>query len=222
MQHPEQRLALNYWKLCRNGEVTGAQRKLIEEQAGFREKDLGKEAHRWPAPAEEVREATTERAERPGPRRVEREEASYARDRGQDLESRQEKQRPTQQSQWKDEPWRPVGEWARSIREGEEEPEEAMVVKCLQLMSEGHFKPNQQIMLTQPHNEHQVCLLENMVQYLGVTSKISTRASTAAASGVAVVAASGDGEELAGRVAARVAQRPRLAAAAARRGRERA
>jgi hypothetical protein len=45
---------------------------------------------------------------------------------------------------------------ANSIEDvDEEESEESMIVKCLQLMSEGHFKPNQQIMLTQPHNEHE-------------------------------------------------------------------
>ena len=74
---------------------------------------------------------------------------------------------------------------AGSLEGAEEESEEAMIVKCLQLMSEGHFKPNQHIMLSQPHNEQEVCLLENMVQYLGVTSKISTASGTDGASGVA-------------------------------------
>jgi hypothetical protein len=69
-----------------------------------------------------------------------------------------------------------------SIEEGEDPnpPEEILVVRFLQLMCEGHYLPNQDIMREQPNNPISYNLLDDFVLYLTVLSRIPCRTSTVA------------------------------------------
>ena len=59
--------------------------------------------------------------------------------------------------------------------------EEIIIVRFLQLMCEGHYLPNQNIMREQPNNTVSVNLLDDFVQYLNCLSRIPCRTSTDAA-----------------------------------------
>ena len=72
--------------------------------------------------------------------------------------------------------------------EGEVElPDNIILVRMLQLMCEGHFLPNQDIMRTQPNNHTKVNLLDTFVEYIQVLDDIKCRTSTDAATKVADV-----------------------------------
>jgi hypothetical protein len=60
-------------------------------------------------------------------------------------------------------------------------PEELLLVRFLQLMCEGHYLPNQDIMREQPNNLVSFNLLEEFVKYLGCLSRIPCRTSTVTA-----------------------------------------
>jgi hypothetical protein len=66
------------------------------------------------------------------------------------------------------------------LEEGEdpEPPEDILLVRMLQLMSEGHFGPNQDIMREQPGNLVQVNLLDDFVNYLNAISRLPCQTST--------------------------------------------
>jgi hypothetical protein len=73
--------------------------------------------------------------------------------------------------------------------EDEEEPplpEEIILIRFLQLTCEGHFKPNQDILRSQPLNHHTVNLLDDFVQYLQTLALYPCRTSTVAS--LAVIA----------------------------------
>ena len=57
-------------------------------------------------------------------------------------------------------------------------PEEIIVIRFIQLMSEGHFRPNQDIMLEQPFNAVSFNLLSDFVNYLNALSRICCQTST--------------------------------------------
>ena len=57
-------------------------------------------------------------------------------------------------------------------------PEEVVVVRFMQLMCEGHYKNNQDIMREQPNNRSSVNLLDDLVVYLNTVSRIVCRTST--------------------------------------------
>ena len=59
-------------------------------------------------------------------------------------------------------------------------PQDFMVLRFLQLMSEGHYLPNQDIMRDQPHNVVSINLLDDFVNYLNCLSRIPCRTSTVA------------------------------------------
>ncbi len=60
-------------------------------------------------------------------------------------------------------------------------PPEIILIRMLQLMCEGHFQPNQDIMREQPNNFVQVNLLDDFVSYLQALDGIKCRTSTVAA-----------------------------------------
>eukprot|EP00605_Chrysophyceae_sp_TOSAG23-4_P000595 GSChrysophyteH1.ASY1.ANO1.672.1 assembled CDS len=64
---------------------------------------------------------------------------------------------------------------AVTLEEGEEPdlPDEIILVRMLQLMSEGHYRPNQDIMREQPNNRLTVNLLDDFVQYLQILDDTS-------------------------------------------------
>lgn len=64
-------------------------------------------------------------------------------------------------------------------------PDELILVRCLQLMCEGHYRPNQDIMREQPNNNGTVNLLDDFVMYLQTLDAIKCRTSTTAALSVA-------------------------------------
>ncbi len=69
------------------------------------------------------------------------------------------------------------------ILEEEEEPDlpdMIILIRMLQLMCEGHYKPNQDIMREQPNNATTVNLLDDFVEYLKVLDGIKCRTSSAA------------------------------------------
>lgn len=76
-------------------------------------------------------------------------------------------------------------EWNGTIVLGEEEdpelPEEIIIVRFLQLMSEGHYQENQDIMREQPSNDISINLLDDFVDYLSTLSRIPCRTSSDAA-----------------------------------------
>lgn len=80
-------------------------------------------------------------------------------------------------------------DWRKIIilPEGEDPspPEEIWMIRFLQLMCEGHFKPNQDIMREQPNNAYSYNLLDDFVNYLNCLSRIPCRTSTVASIRVA-------------------------------------
>ena len=70
-----------------------------------------------------------------------------------------------------------------TLNEGEDPnlPDEIILVRCLQLMCEGHFHPNQDIMRQQPQNRITINLLDDFVQYVQALDGIKCRTSTTAA-----------------------------------------
>ena len=79
-------------------------------------------------------------------------------------------------------------EWNEVITLEEDEdpdlPEEIIIIRFLQLMSEGHYQPNQDIVRDQPLNHMSVNLLDYFVNYMTSLSRIRCRTSTQA--GIAV------------------------------------
>lgn len=73
------------------------------------------------------------------------------------------------------------------LEEGEEPnlPDELIFIRFLQLMSEGHYLPNQDIVREQPHNANKFNLLDDLVAYLGCLSRLHCRTSTNASIRVA-------------------------------------
>ncbi len=73
------------------------------------------------------------------------------------------------------------------LKEGEEPniPETVLLVRMLQLMSEGHFHPNQEIMREQPNAPVSANLLDDLVAYIKCLSQIHCRTSTVASIRVA-------------------------------------
>jgi hypothetical protein len=59
-------------------------------------------------------------------------------------------------------------------------PDEIIVVRFLQLMCEGHYLPNQDIMREQPNNPHSYNLLDDLVVYLNCLTRIPCRTSSTA------------------------------------------
>ena len=74
--------------------------------------------------------------------------------------------------------------WNGEIILGEDEepspPDEILIVRFLQLMCEGHFLPNQDIMREQPTNSVSYNLLDDFVSYLNTLSRLPCRTSTCA------------------------------------------
>jgi hypothetical protein len=73
-------------------------------------------------------------------------------------------------------------------------PQSIMLVKCLQLMCEGHYQPNQDALRAQTSEENPAIVIPNaqsenildpMVAYLNSVSKLGTRVATAGAQAVA-------------------------------------
>lgn len=59
-------------------------------------------------------------------------------------------------------------------------PRDIILIRCLQLMCEGHFMPNQDLLRDQPNNLITVNLLEDLVQYLQALDPIKCKTSSAA------------------------------------------
>ncbi|RYG58826.1 hypothetical protein EON64_20895, partial [archaeon] len=80
-------------------------------------------------------------------------------------------------------------EWNQVIvlEEGQEPkpPDEILIVRFLQLMCEGHYLANQDIMREQPNNNVSYNLLDDLVNYLNCLSRFPCRTSTTAAIRVA-------------------------------------
>jgi hypothetical protein len=66
----------------------------------------------------------------------------------------------------------------RSDAGDQEEIPELLVMKLMQLMCEGHFKPNQQVFKDQPFNHKSYDLLGSMVKICGACSTVNSRSST--------------------------------------------
>jgi len=75
------------------------------------------------------------------------------------------------------------------LEEGEDPalPDEIILVRCLQLMCEGHYGPNQDIFREQPNNVVSINLLDDFVLYLQALDNIKCRTSTAAESAVSAL-----------------------------------
>lgn len=73
-------------------------------------------------------------------------------------------------------------DWRKVIilKDGEEPkpPEEIWIIRFLQLMCEGHFQPNQDILREQRNNAYSYNLLDDFVVYLNCLSRIPCRTST--------------------------------------------
>jgi hypothetical protein len=69
------------------------------------------------------------------------------------------------------------------LKEGEEPapPDEILLLRFLQLMCEGHYLPNQDIMREQPNNPVSYNLLDDFVSYLNCLSRLPCRTSSTAA-----------------------------------------
>jgi hypothetical protein len=82
--------------------------------------------------------------------------------------------------------WR-VGDELPEVEEGGDPdiPVSLLLVRMLQLMSEGHYFDNQEIVREQPNSPAPVNILEDLVQYLKVLSQIPCRTSVVAALRVA-------------------------------------
>ena len=78
--------------------------------------------------------------------------------------------------------------WHGVIELGEDEepdlPEEIILIRLLQLMCEGHYMPNQDIMREQKNNYVNVNLLDDFVAYMQALDTIQCRTSTTAAKAV--------------------------------------
>jgi hypothetical protein len=72
------------------------------------------------------------------------------------------------------------------VEEGADpEPHESiLIIRMLQLLCEGHFLPNQDIVRAQPNNHTSINLLDDFVMYFNALSRIRCRTSTAAAKAV--------------------------------------
>lgn len=66
-----------------------------------------------------------------------------------------------------------------------DQPDGIILIRAIQLMSEGHFEFNQDICREQPNNARSFNLLDDFVNYLGIVSKIPCNESTAASAAVA-------------------------------------
>jgi hypothetical protein len=66
-------------------------------------------------------------------------------------------------------------------------PDEIIIVRCLQLMCEGHYLPNQDLFREQPNNYTSFNLLDDFVAYLQCLDSIKCRTSTAAELAVSAV-----------------------------------
>lgn len=66
-------------------------------------------------------------------------------------------------------------------------PDEIIIIRCLQLMCEGHFHPNQDLLREQPNNYTSINLLDDFVAYLQCLDPIKCRTSTAAELAVSAV-----------------------------------
>jgi len=68
------------------------------------------------------------------------------------------------------------------LKEGEEPspPDSILILRFLQLMCEGHYLPNQDIMREQPNNPVSYNLLDDFVSYLNCLSRLPCRTSTVA------------------------------------------
>ena len=66
------------------------------------------------------------------------------------------------------------------LEEGQEPepPEDILIIRFLQLLSEGHYLPNQNIVRDQPNNPVQVNLLDDLVLYINTLSRLQCRTST--------------------------------------------
>ena len=62
-----------------------------------------------------------------------------------------------------------------------EPPEDILIIRFLQLLAEGHYLPNQEIMREQPNNHVQINLLDDFVNYYNVLSRLPCQTSTNAA-----------------------------------------
>ena len=62
--------------------------------------------------------------------------------------------------------------------EDPEPPEDILVIRMLQLLCEGHFGPNQDILRDQPKNVLSINLLDDFATYFNVLSRIPCRTST--------------------------------------------
>ena len=76
-----------------------------------------------------------------------------------------------------------------TLEDGEDPalPDEIILVRCLQLMCEGHYGPNQDILREQPNNTVSINLLDDFVLYLQALDNIKCRTSTAAESAVSAL-----------------------------------
>lgn len=63
-------------------------------------------------------------------------------------------------------------------------PDIFIIIRYIQLLAEGHFLPNQDIMREQAHNNVSYNILDDLVDYLNCLSRINCRTSTEAAIGV--------------------------------------
>jgi inositol 1,4,5-triphosphate receptor type 3 len=68
--------------------------------------------------------------------------------------------------------------------EDPEPPADIIVIRMLQLLCEGHFLPNQDILRDQPHNTASINLMDDFATYFNVLSRIPCRTSTFAADAV--------------------------------------
>jgi hypothetical protein len=79
--------------------------------------------------------------------------------------------------------WHEWNEFAKAEGQPAEDepPKEILIIRFLQLMCEGHYLPNQDIMREQPHNRVTYNILDDLVNYLNYLSRIPCQTSTDAA-----------------------------------------
>jgi hypothetical protein len=65
--------------------------------------------------------------------------------------------------------------------------DEVIILRFMQLMCEGHYLPNQDLLREQPSNSQQFNLLDDYVQFLNCLSRLHCRTSTTAAIALANV-----------------------------------
>jgi hypothetical protein len=68
------------------------------------------------------------------------------------------------------------------LPEGEDPdlPKEILLIRFLQLMSEGHYNPNQDLMREQPMNDESINLLDDIINFQNILSRTPCRTSTTA------------------------------------------